>query len=165
MDLISREEAKKLGLYRYYNGKPCKKGHMSQKYVSNMGCVECRNIKNKSLEQRKHSKEKYEELCSKYIKAMWWRAKKRSERKNIDFNIELEDIIIPDVCPVFGFKFEVSIGKGPTDKSPSLDRINPSKGYVKGNIQVISFKANRIKTDCDIKDIEIVLDFLKKQNT
>jgi len=45
MQIISREEAKKQGFFRYFNGKPCKKGHISQKYVSNMGCVECANIK------------------------------------------------------------------------------------------------------------------------
>ena len=165
MDLISREEAQQQGLYRYFNGKPCRKGHIAQKYVSNMSCVVCRNIKNKSLEHRKISKEKYEELGSKYIKAMWWRAKKRSEKKKIDFSIDLSDIKIPEFCPVFGFKFEISEGKGPSDKSPSLDRIDSNKGYVKGNVQVISFKANRIKTDCDSKDIEKVLKFLKKQET
>ena len=161
MDLISREEAKQKGLYRYFNGKPCKKGHISQKYVSNMGCVECRNIKNLSLENRKKSKDDYDTLGSKYIKSMWWRAKKRSESKGIEFNIELSDIKIPDTCPVFNFKFEISSGKGPSDKSPSLDRIDVSKGYIKGNIQVISFKANRMKSDCNVYDVEKLLCFMK----
>ncbi len=161
MDLISREEAKKQGFYRYFNGKPCKKGHISQKYVSNMGCVECSNIKNKSLFNRKISKEKYEELGLKFLKSMWWRAKKRSEKNGIEFNIEIGDIVIPSVCPVFGFSFEVGNGKGPTDKSPSLDRIDNTKGYVKGNIQVISFKANRMKNDCNVEDVEKLLCFMK----
>jgi hypothetical protein len=161
MQIISREEAKKQGFFRYFNGKPCKKGHISQKYVSNMGCVECANIKNKSLDNRKIHKEKYEELGLKFIKSMWWRAKKRSEKTGIEFNIELDDIKIPKLCPVFGFEFEVGVGKGPTDKSPSLDRIDNSKGYVKGNIQIISFKANRLKNDCDIVDIEKLLCYMK----
>ena len=161
MELISREEAKKQGLYRFFNGKPCRKGHISQKYVSNMGCVECRNIKNKSLENRKISKEKYEELGKKFVKAMWWRAKKRSDKNKIDFDIEIDDIQIPIVCPVFDFRFEVGNGKGPSDKSPSLDRIDNTKGYIKGNIQVISFKANRIKNDCNIEDLEKILCFMK----
>jgi hypothetical protein len=161
MDLITRKEAKQQGLYRYFNGKPCRKGHLAQKYVSNMACVECRNIKNKSLENRKTSKEKYEELGEKFIKAMWWRAKKRSEKSGIDFNIQISDIKIPLVCPVFGLKFEVSNGKGPCDKSPSLDRIDNKKGYIKGNIQVISFKANRMKNDCDIDDVEKLLCYMK----
>jgi hypothetical protein len=161
MELISREESKKQGLYRYYNGKACRKGHISQKYVSNMACVECSNIKNKSLENRKISKEKYEELGIKFIKAMWWRAKKRAEKSDVEFNILKEDITIPELCPVFGFKFEVGEGKGPSDKSPSLDRIDPKKGYVKGNIQIISFKANRMKSDCYVEDVEKLLCYMK----
>lgn len=161
MLLISRDEAKSKGLYRYYTGKPCKKGHISQRYVSNMGCVECRNVLTENLEYRKKRKENYDELGIKYKKQMWWRAKKRAERKGIEFNIDLSDIYISDVCPVFNFKYEVSAGKGPSDKSPSLDRIDAKKGYVKGNVQVISFKANRIKTDSTIEDIEKVLIFLK----
>jgi hypothetical protein len=161
MEIISREEAKKQKMFHYFNGKPCRKGHLSQKYVSNMGCVECRNIKTKSLENRKISKEKYEELGTKYVKSMWWRAKKRSEKSGVNFDIRIDDIVIPDVCPVFGFKFEVGNGKGPTDKSPSLDRIDNSKGYVKGNIQVISFKANKMKSDCNVDDVEKLLCFMK----
>jgi len=161
MQIITREDAKKQGLYRYFNGKPCRKGHISQKYVSNMGCVECRNLKNKSLENRKISSDEYGKLNAKYIKAMWWRAKKRAEKTNIIFDIQLEDIIIPKKCPVFDFEFIVGKGKGPTDMSPSLDRIDNTKGYIKGNIQVISFKANRIKNDCNIDDIEKLLWFMK----
>jgi hypothetical protein len=161
MDLISREEAKKQNLHRYFNGKPCRKGHIGEKFVSSMSCVVCRDIKNKSLEHKKYSKEKYEELGLKFLKSMWWRAKKRSEKTGIEFNIEISDIIIPSVCPVFGIDFEVGVGKGPSDKSPSLDRIDNTKGYIKGNIQVISFKANRMKNDCNVDDMEKLLCYMK----
>ena len=110
---------------------------------------------------KKREKEDYRKLSSYYIKNMWWRAKKRAEKNGVEFNILREDISIPELCPVFGFSFEVGNGKGPTDKSPSLDRIDNSKGYVKGNIQVISFKANRMKSDCDINDVEKLLCFMK----
>jgi hypothetical protein len=160
-DIISREEAKEKNLFRYFINKPCKNGHISQRYVSNAGCVECRNVKNKSYEFRERKKESYDEIGILYKKTMWWRAKKRAEQKGIHFDIELSDIIIPEVCPVFGFKFEVGSGKGPSDKSPSIDRIDCKKGYVKGNIQIISFKANKIKSDCSINDIEKVLSYLK----
>lgn len=161
MDLITKKEAQQQGLHRYFNGKPCRKGHISEKYVSNMACVECRNIKNKSLEYRKQSNDVYGEIGSKFIKSMWWRAKKRSDKSGIEFDIELCDIKIPKVCPVFGFEFEVGKGKGPTDKSPSLDRIDNKKGYIKNNIQVISFKANRMKSDCDVDDVEKLFCYMK----
>lgn len=49
---------------------------------------------------------------------------------------------------------ECQAGKGGVkDNSPSLDKIVPSKGYVVGNIQVISYKANRLKGDCSLEDL------------
>ena len=54
--------------------------------------------------------------------------------------------IAGDICPVFGVPFELS-KKGFHDWSPSIDKIDPIKGYVKGNIQVISVKANCMKRD------------------
>jgi len=50
------------------------------------------------------------------------------------------------------------------DASPSLDRINNLLGYVKGNVHVISMKANRIKTDATVEELEQVVSYLKKIN-
>ena len=52
-----------------------------------------------------------------------------------------EDIIIPDVCPIMGTKFDRADKK----TAPSIDRIVPSLGYIKGNVQVISTLANQMK--------------------
>lgn len=41
MRLISREGAKALGLVRYFTSNPCKHGHVAERYVSTMACVEC----------------------------------------------------------------------------------------------------------------------------
>lgn len=79
-------------------------------------------------------------------RAMLNAAKRRAKQKGIPFNLTLEDISIPDYCPVLGIPLE--IGKGAaTDGSPSLDRIMPAMGYVKGNVIVISWRANRLKSD------------------
>lgn len=52
--------------------------------------------------------------------------------------------IAPSKCPVFGKKFtERGVGFSPW--SPSIDKINPAKGYVRGNVQVISMLANAMK--------------------
>jgi len=77
-------------------------------------------------------------------KAMFTRAQARARRKGIEFNITLEDITIPTHCPIFGLPLFSSKGKK-TINSPSLDRIDNNKGYIKGNIIVISEKANSIK--------------------
>ena len=71
-------------------------------------------------------------------------AKKRAKTKGIEYNLELEDLTVPSACPVLGIQIEVGQGKI-IDTSPSLDRIDNSKGYVKGNVQIISNLANRMK--------------------
>lgn len=90
---------------------------------------------------------------------MWDRAKRRAKEKNLSFNIEVEDIIIPEKCPVFNTPFIISRN---SEQSPSLDRIDSSKGYVKGNIQVISRKANTIKSNATPEEVMLVAKFMEK---
>jgi hypothetical protein len=82
-------------------------------------------------------------------------AKNRALKKGVPFNITSAYVfsILTDECPVFGTKFQwLGNGKiGPN--SPSLDRINPAKGYVEGNLMIISSKANNIKSAYTSSDI------------
>lgn len=77
---------------------------------------------------------------------MFARAKSRALAKNLEFNLELEDIQIPKICPIMGIHIEAQVGKsGAYKESPSLDRIDNTKGYIKGNVWVISQLANAMK--------------------
>ena len=77
---------------------------------------------------------------------MHQRAKMRCKDTGREFNIEVSDIVIPDVCPVLGIPLNINSGKsGAYRNSPSLDRIDNNKGYTKDNIQVISQLANAMK--------------------
>ena len=79
-------------------------------------------------------------------------ARKRAKAKGIDCTITVDDIVIPLECPVFGFALTKSDGRfSPT--SPSLDRIDVSKGYVPGNVQVISMKANTMKNNATPEEL------------
>ena len=88
----------------------------------------------------------------------WCRAKISAEKRGLQFDLEPSDIIYPEFCPVLGIRIEQNTKRGPNDSSPSLDRIFPERGYVKGNIRVISQKANRIKNDATAEELEKVLD-------
>ena len=99
----------------------------------------------------------------------WWRlnilAKGRAKKKNLPYNITEEDIKmvwpIDNKCPILGTEFRS--GKKNKDVLPTLDKINPKKGYVKGNIAVISFRANQIKSDvADINIFKKIYEFYKK---
>ena len=72
------------------------------------------------------------------------RLKERAIKKELDFNLTLDDINVPSHCPVFGFALQRN-HKIPLFNSPSVDRIDPAKGYTKDNIQVLSQLANAMK--------------------
>lgn len=89
-------------------------------------------------------------------------AKGRAKKNNIPFNIDVHDIIVPEFCPVLGLKLEVGVGAC-SDSSPSIDRIIPEIGYVKGNIRVISRRANRIKNDATPDELYKVWKYASEQ--
>lgn len=93
------------------------------------------------------------------MKRMLAGAKSRALTKGLMFNLHYDDIQIPNLCPVL--KIPLVPSEGMSDNSPSLDRKVPYLGYVKGNVQVISMKANRIKTDATSLEISQVLEYVK----
>lgn len=95
---------------------------------------------------------------------MYNAARRRAEKKGIPFNIEISDIIIPKVCPILGIELRAS-KKRPSANSPSLDKIIPELGYVKGNIQVISWRANIIKHDASLDELQKIVDYIKDHLT
>jgi hypothetical protein len=85
-------------------------------------------------------------------------AKHRAKRKGWAFTITIDDVVVPDVCPVLGVPFVW--GEGLHDYSPSLDRKNSSLGYTKENVAVISNLANRIKTNATTDQVKKVHEYL-----
>jgi hypothetical protein len=89
-------------------------------------------------------------------------AKRRAQSKHLEFNIDTEYVrsLVVTHCPVLGIPLEWSRyrgnGKSNVAGSPSLDRIDPTKGYVKGNVWIISAKANRIKNDATHEELKLV---------
>lgn len=97
-----------------------------------------------------------------YIKDWFNRIKCRAKRLELDFNLTLEDFEIPTFCPYLNI--ELTWGKN-MNNSVSLDRINPDLGYVKGNVMVISQKANRIKNNATKKELLTFFENYKKLMT
>ena len=77
-------------------------------------------------------------------------AKWRAKKYDIPFNLSKQDFAIPDVCPLLGIPISPVKGKR-SDNSPSLDKIDPAKGYTTGNVWVISDKANRMKQNMTVE--------------
>jgi hypothetical protein len=92
-------------------------------------------------------------------------SKQRAREKGRMHSITVEDVkaIYPadGMCPIFGIKLEFN-GAGFRDNSPSIDRIDSTQGYTLDNIQVISWKANRIKGAASLEDLEMLIAYLKQ---
>lgn len=86
------------------------------------------------------------------------RARVRAAEKGLPFELTRDDIAIPDRCPVLGIPIGLQPGT-PGDASAELDRIDNAKGYVPGNVIVVSRRANRIKNDATIEELHRISSF------
>ena len=104
--------------------------------------------------------EDYIDIC---ITQAWQASQRRAKKKDLKHTIKLKEVksLYPkdNKCPVFKTPF--IFGGGLNEFSPSLDRINNKKGYVSGNVQWISAKANTIKRNATIKELYALADYLK----
>lgn len=134
-------------------------------------CKVCEYKRNKSGMQSYYLKNK--DHCLKVKKQtdqedpqsyLWKVVKSRAKIRNIPFNIDKSDIIIPEFCPVLGLKLSLVRGNDVTSNkanSPSVDKVNNKLGYIKGNIRVISYRANQLKNDATIEELEKVIAYIK----
>jgi hypothetical protein len=89
-------------------------------------------------------------------------AKKRAQEAGVPFSLIAADIVIPTRCPVLDIALDRS-GLRLTAASPTLDRIIPAKGYVAGNVAVISWRANKLKSDGTPEEIMAVARWLERE--
>lgn len=92
---------------------------------------------------------------------MYARAKSRAKKNNLPFNIELDDIVIPERCPLLDIKIESTEVRN-SPNNPSLDKIIPEKGYIKGNVWVISNRANTLKSDATLTELKTLVENLER---
>jgi hypothetical protein len=98
------------------------------------------------------------------VARMLYTAKARSKILGIRFNLTRSDLEpLPKTCPVLGIRLRPSSCGFARPNSYSLDRINPRKGYVRGNVTVISHRANQIKNDATAEELEAVARWLRSQ--
>jgi hypothetical protein len=122
--------------------------------------VRGRRYDNNNPESVKQNRDKQN---TKVERRMLSRIKCRAKRDGIPFNLEESDISIPEFCPVLGLKLVlINQGSGYHVDSPSLDRIDPKLGYTKGNVRVISARANLLKNDATLIEMRLVLQDLER---
>ena len=117
-------------------------------------CICCTKAYHKTEEHRAYQR-RYQKLNKTPEQTMLARSKSRARKKGFEHNIDLSDIHIPEKCPLLDIPLTVADNCA-SDNSPSLDRIDPNKGYVKGNVWVISNKANSIKNNATSEELLLI---------
>lgn len=154
-------------LFEFTKNKASKDGLQYKCRSCDLEYQKVRRVQNK--EQMREQSKKYQAKRRKNfeyrLQMLLNASKQRATTKNREHSITLEDIkeLYPadGKCPVFGFTLEFNSG-GFRDTSPSIDRIDSSKGYTRDNIQIISWKANRLKAYATVEDLELLVAFLKQ---
>lgn len=115
-----------------------------------------------TTDRRRYQSNRYK-LLRKEEPQKWWiyQLRSKSKKLGLDFDLTAEDIMIPTHCPVFGIELT---WEGDRDSMPSIDRIENNRGYVKGNIIVVSFRANRIKSDATTEELLKLARFYGKES-
>ena len=104
----------------------------------------------------KVAKQKWENVP--LVKRIYNRAKTRAKEKGWEFTLELEDIVIPERCPVFDREFVY----GDKDWACSIDRIDATRGYTPDNIALISNRANMLKNNATTEELLKVVSWMNK---
>lgn len=101
-----------------------------------------------------------------YLKTMLRSAKSRAKENNLEFNIDFQYLqsIATDYCPVDGLPFDwdrqLEIDKSLPLATPSLDRVDSSQGYVKGNVKIIGWKWNAKKSNMNLDDLLLLVEYV-----
>ena len=160
---------------------PCVKCGAVDRYKSGdcRPCILAGQKKRRLADPEKHNRGKQEKIKNnlehfRSLDAEWInknlerhmliRSRRTAKLRGWDFNLELSDIVIPETCPILGCKLErrTDGSRRKSPGTPSLDRIDSSLGYVKGNVWVISWRANAVKTDASLDELRLLVTGLER---
>jgi hypothetical protein len=85
----------------------------------------------------------------------------RGKQNGLYSDLVVSDLVWPDVCPVLGIHLTYNGQRGDRDTRASLDRRDPAIGYTKENVRVISMRANRIKSDATIEELQKIIAYME----
>lgn len=170
--------AKANGLKRY-QGQPCIHGHIGIRLVKNNECIHCKSLSatiryrankvpsgKKVGRPRKYpdgiwpTKPKKTYFVPVTVEDHWILRNKRGNKKKerSQLSIEYYKTLIVDTCPLLGLKltYENFEGRMP-DNYATLDKIDPNGGYVEGNVHIVSFRANTLKSNATLEELKMII--------
>lgn len=119
-------------------------------------CKECNSLINK--QKYLENSQNHAWKLTRMLKA----SKTRAVSKGLEHTLTFEELVslypVDNQCPILGLTLSWGM---PKSNSPSLDRIDSSKGYTVDNCQIISNRANTIKHDATVEELELLVNYLK----
>jgi hypothetical protein len=123
-------------------------------------------MKKTSAQWCREYREKYKDNDKYRLNRLLQQARVRAKKNDLICDLTIDDLldIFPKdkICPVLNIPlFWGSSGKSNRNNSPSLDRFDPKGNYTKSNVQIISWRANMLKSDATFEEIEAIYKFMK----
>ena len=100
--------------------------------------------------------------CHRYPSEWWGKRRNNASKRGLSWELTPADYpVMPKVCPVLG----IPLDSRDRNHTPSLDRLNNSKGYVPGNVAIISFRANTLKSDGTAEEHRLIADWMSRDGS
>lgn len=161
--LTNEQKLKRNEYMRQYraNNKEKMKEADKRKYLKKSNEIKQKRKDKWHSDVEQNRKKLREQRASNLPQAAYYSISQRKNQCHFDIDEEYIKSIWPkdNICPVFGVEMKRNQKGQSRDFSPSVDRIHPSKGYTKGNVVIVSFKANRMKNNGTVEDLKKVLHF------
>ena len=156
-----RDAAIAAGKDTYFTGKPCKRSHVSERFVATHTCVQCSR-----MDLYQSDRDRYRAMEN-TLSHQFRQRRNQSLNKGIPFTIELSEIEQPEFCPILGIKLNYAWGgKAGHLRDPAkatIDKVVPELGYVSGNVFIISWRANKLKSDMTFEELEKIMNYIKEK--
>lgn len=172
MPVVSKKTAVHEGLKQYFTGLPCNKGHIAPRNVRDSSCSICAADWATAYQRRRYFSNpgqtrsvRRDNRAANIVKRLLSEAKYRSKKNSIEFNLVPDDLVLSETCPCCNgemrAKNEGDYQNGPLDCSPSIDRFDPNRGYVKGNVALICWRCNSLKKDATVDELRAIIRWME----
>lgn len=166
-----RQAALAAGEKFYVTGRPCKHGHVAERYTRSTSCRECERTRVRTREYKAYAsdyarKQRYlgHHRLTNPIGILVRGARDRAKERGIAFDITKDDLVMPERCPCCDRRIFVDGTKTrAADHSPSIDRMNSALGYIKGNVEIICWRCNNLKSDATAAELRAIADWMDRK--
>ena len=121
------------------------------------------NVKPKLIENARRYAERYR--IGRLVSHAGYRCKKNGIEFDAEYMAKFKNER-PHHCACCGkilnYAYSGNLGRPPED-GPSLDRINPTKGYVVDNVAIICWRCNALKRDALLNELELIVSYMRER--